>query len=280
MEKFNFHSHTDYCDGIDTAENMIRAAIKKRLKYYGVSSHGPVPFETDWTMKQERLADYLEEIESLKQKYRDQIVVFIGLEIDYLPDLSTSFINKELLNKLDYTIGSVHFLGKFRDGSPWTVDYNRDELAQGIKESFGGDVRLAVQTYYRYIASMCEAFKPDVVGHLDLIKKSNRNNYFFNEDDQWYQDAVLHCLMKIKQVGCIVEVNTGGKFRGYTEAYYPSDWILKTALQLEIPVTVSTDSHSTDAIDFEFEEACQKLKDIGFCKISVFNGQGWAQEEI
>jgi histidinol-phosphatase (PHP family) len=280
MEKFNYHSHTDYCDGKDKAEDMILSAIKKGIKYYGISSHGPVPFETDWTMKKEMLEDYLKEMKMLKKKYKEKINIFIGLEIDYIPGWGISHINNSVLKELDYTIGSVHYLGKFRDGTMWTVDYNREELEEGIKETYDGQIRNAVQEYYGYVAEMCEVFKPDILGHLDLIKKSNKNNYFFNEKDEWYREIVFKCLKRIKNAGTIMEINTGGKFRGYTDEYYPSDWIVKKALEMEIPITLSADSHSVDSVDFEFDEAYKYIKKIGYKKLSILKNKGWEEIEI
>ena len=44
MIKTNYHTHTTYCDGVNTAEEMIQSAIEKRFSILGFSSHSIYPF--------------------------------------------------------------------------------------------------------------------------------------------------------------------------------------------------------------------------------------------
>jgi len=280
MIKFNYHSHTTYCDGANTMEDMVKSAIDKGLKYYGISSHGPVPFETDWTMPMEKLEGYLKEVDGMKNKYADEICIFKGLEIDYIPGLGASHLDMDIIDCLDYYVGSVHYLAHFNNGVMWTVDYTRDELEQGIKESFAGNTRDAIEFYYKCVGQMALELKPDILGHLDLIKKSNSGNYFFDEKDQWYIEAIMDCLGKIKEGGSAVEINSGGKARGYTTEYYPSDWIIKEMVKMDIPMTVSSDSHTLEGVDYEFREMLDKLNELGCKKVRVLTENGWEDMEI
>lgn len=70
MLKFNYHSHSTYCDGKNTLEEMVISAIDKGLKYFGFSAHSPVPFENDFGLQQEEISNYLNETKRLKAKYR------------------------------------------------------------------------------------------------------------------------------------------------------------------------------------------------------------------
>lgn len=274
MIKFNYHSHTTYCDGSDKPEDMIKSAIAKGLKYYGFSTHGPVPFVTDWTIKKELINSYIEEVLFLKNKYKDKIKILLGLEIDYLPEIGYSNVDKGIIDKLDFIIGSVHYLGKNNDGTMWTVDYTRDELQKGIEKSFDRDVRKAVEQYYENLGEMVENLHPDIVAHFDLIKKSNKGNYFFDENEEWYKNSVEKCLQRISKTDSIIEINTGGKSRNSMDEYYPSDWILEKILNLDIPITYSSDAHMADDIDFEFDEVIEKARDIGFKEISYLTNEG------
>lgn len=280
MVKFNFHVHTDYCDGKNSPEEMVLSAIDKKIKYLGFSSHAPVPFETDWTMKKENLYRYIEEINELKGKYKNKINILLGLEIDYFKDGGISHIPQKALESLDYWIGSVHYLNYFDNGIMWTVDYDKYELEQGIKESYDMNVRRAVNDYYENIGELALKHKPDIIGHLDLIKKSNQGNYFFDENEEWYKVAVNGCLHKIKHAGIIVEINSGGKNRGFIDEHYPSDWIIERLVHLEIPVTVSTDAHSVDDIDRDFEDIIKHIKNIGVKNLYYLTGSGIEKEKI
>jgi histidinol-phosphatase (PHP family) len=56
----NYHSHTNFCDGTDTPETYVKAAIAQGMKVYGFSSHAPIPFyECKWAMNLENLEEYI-----------------------------------------------------------------------------------------------------------------------------------------------------------------------------------------------------------------------------
>lgn len=275
--KFNLHTHSTYCDGSKEVEEMILGAIKYKYNIIGISSHGPLPFANDWTIKKEKLNNYIKEVQDLKSKYKGKIKVLLGLELDYIVDYKMEYIDKRIFNRLDYWIGSVHFLGKNKGNEYWTVDYNSEELKQGIKESFDGDVEKAVSKYYNYVEDMIENYNPPILGHLDLIKKNNKDGVLFNERDRWYRERVLSVLDKIKLSKTVVELNTGGKYRGYSDSYYPSNWILKEIKARNIPLTISRDAHDIESLDYEYEESIELLKSVGFNKIYYFNGKKWCE---
>ena len=275
--KFNLHTHSTYCDGSKEVEEMILGAIKYKYNIIGISSHGPLPFANDWTIKKEKLNNYIKEVQDLKSKYKGKIKVLLGLELDYIVDYKMEYIDKRIFNRLDYWIGSVHFLGKNKGNEYWTVDYNSEELKQGIKESFDGDVEKAVSKYYNYVEDMIENYNPPILGHLDLIKKNNKDGVLFNERDRWYRERVLSVLDKIKLSKTVVELNTGGKYRGYSDSYYPSNWILKEIKARNIPLTISRDAHDIESLDYEYEKSIELLKSVGFNKIYYFNEKKWCE---
>jgi histidinol-phosphatase (PHP family) len=275
MHLTNFHTHTNFCDGRNTAEEMIYAAISCGIKTLGFSTHGPTPFPSDWNIKAEDVERYIEEIKFLKKKYEDMIEIFLGMELDYIPGIGFNEKCLELISMLDYYIGSVHYLGTFRSGAMWTVDYDLRELKQGIDESFGGDARLAVETYYELISEMASRYQPPIIGHLDLFKKNNKNNQIFDENEQWYIDTVAKCLDKIKETSSAVEINTGGISRGYTEEQYPSDFILRMVNDRNIPILINSDAHDMNGIACKFREMYRLANDIGFTETAYLTKDGW-----
>jgi histidinol-phosphatase (PHP family) len=231
-------------------------------------------------MPKDRLKDYIKEVNKLKKVYENRIKVLVGLELDYIPDFKMEYIDKEIFNELDYWIGSVHFLGKNKNGDYWTVDYNEKELRKGVEDSFEGNIKKAVETYYKYLEEMVEIYHPTILGHLDLIKKNNGNSNFFNENEKWYRDAVFSLLEKIKKGNTVIELNTGGKYRGYTLDYYPSNWILKEIKDRNIPITVSRDAHDVKSLNYDYEESIRLLTMMGFKNISCFDGEKWKELKI
>ncbi|MBQ9059553.1 MAG: PHP domain-containing protein [Firmicutes bacterium] len=98
----DYHMHTNYCDGSNTAEEMVEAALAKGLAEMGISGHSHTAFDESYCMSIEETDQYRQEILALMEKYRDQISIRIGLEVDRYSDADTS--------PFDYTIGSVHYI--------------------------------------------------------------------------------------------------------------------------------------------------------------------------
>lgn len=107
MNLTNFHSHCNFCDGKAPMEDFVKSAIVAGFTAYGISSHAPLPFDTRWTMRRDRVDDYLEEIRALKEKYRDKIELYAGMEIDYLQEEWNPAIAYFQHLPLDYRIGSA-----------------------------------------------------------------------------------------------------------------------------------------------------------------------------
>lgn len=280
MHLTNLHTHTVYCDGKYSAEDMILAAINKNFQSIGISTHGPTSFVSDWNIQAGRVESYMDEITNLKEKYKNQIEVFLGMELDYIPGTGFDEMSKSLIKKLDYYIGSVHYLGYFNNGIMWTVDYNLQELTQGINESFGGNSRLAVESYYNVISEMAINYQPPIIGHLDLFKKNNKNNVLFDESEEWYVKAVESCLKSIKNTSSSIEINTGGIARGYTKEQYPSTFILKMIKDMGIPVVINSDAHTVEGIDCKFNEMYNLVRELGFDSLNYLTREGWAKQNI
>ncbi len=280
MHKTNLHTHSFYCDGKNSPEEMVLAAIKNNFNSLGISSHGPVDEDNDWNINHNKIEEYIEVVNSLKEKYKDKIEIFLGMELDYIPGIGFTEQCKSLIKRLDYYIGSVHYLGTFNNGVMWTVDYNIDELLRGLDESFQGNIRKAVKTYYATIAEMAERYQPPIIGHLNLFNKNNKNNVLFDESEDWYIKAVQNCLDVIKNTSSVIEINTGGIARNYTKEQYPSTLILKMIKERNMPIVVNSDAHTTDGIDCKFNEMYKLTKDLGFEHLVYLTKDGWKEQKI
>ena len=64
----NFHTHTSFCDGKNTPEEIIKAAINKGFSAIGFSGHGYTDFDLRYCMK--NTDEYIKEITQLKEKYK------------------------------------------------------------------------------------------------------------------------------------------------------------------------------------------------------------------
>ena len=55
---YNFHSHTQFCDGHAPMSDMARAAAASGMRHYGFSPHSPIPIPSPCNMKAEDVDDY------------------------------------------------------------------------------------------------------------------------------------------------------------------------------------------------------------------------------
>jgi len=278
MRWTNYHSHTHFSDGKGEPELYVKSAIKNGLYAYGFSCHSPVPFESGWNMKFEKLAAYIKEISSLKVKYEKQIKLFLGMEIDYVKNLCG--INQYKNIGLDYTIGGIHFLGVFENGRYWDFDGGKPWFEKGLNELFNGDIKKLVTNYYNQLTDMAINDTPDVIAHFDLIKKYNKGSYFFDENDAWYKEIAFEALEKLAKKGVIVEVNTRGVLKKLNKEFYPSNFILDRCKELSIPICLSADAHHPDDVKTLLPEVRELLKSIGYKEAYIFDENGWKANSI
>ena len=261
MIKTNFHTHTTWCDGKDSPETVILAAIGKGFSAIGFSSHAMLPEnELDWVLVPGKARSYAEEIRALAEKYGDRIRVYCGVEADYIPGgaCPDRAFYEEI--KPDYIIGSVHYV-KAPDGNLVAVDISPENLADGIRAHFEGSVEAYIRAYFAQEREMIEKFDFDIIGHPDLVRKFNVKSPYFSENDVWYIEELVKTADVIAASGKIVEVNTGAISRGWLDDAYPSRPFRDLLRERGVKFVLNSDSHSAEAVDCAFErfEKCENF---------------------
>ena len=276
--KTNYHTHCTFCDGKNTAEEMIQSAIKKGFSILGFSSHSMNSFATNWHIPVDRHKEYCDTIRSLAAKYKDKISVYCGFEADFVEGLCLPDKDAYEAYSPDYLIGSVHFV----TGSTgfYEADGKTDSVIKSIEKYFGGDVKKAVSRYFELERKMLACCSFDIIGHPDLIRKQNSERILFNENDSWYKEEVIKTVQAIADAGVCVEINTGGMARGYMQSPFPSPFFLSQLHERNVPVTIDSDSHSEDTLDYWFEQAVQYAKDAGYKEIAYFSNDSMKMQEI
>ena len=74
---YNYHTHTTYCDGKSTAEEMVQKAIEHGLSELGFSGHSYTKFDLEPCMTRAGTELYKKEINALKEKYKDKIKILL-----------------------------------------------------------------------------------------------------------------------------------------------------------------------------------------------------------
>ena len=73
--KSNVHTHTVFCDGADTPERMVLAAISAGMDTLGFSHHSYTPFDTSYCIRD--YGAYRAEVERLKGAYAQKIALLV-----------------------------------------------------------------------------------------------------------------------------------------------------------------------------------------------------------
>ena len=262
MDKINFHTHSSFCDGKNTPEEMVISAIEKGISVLGFSSHSMFPFAGKWHVAPNDFENYVSEINRLKEKYADRINIFCGFECDYYPSLTCP--DKEFYKELnpDFLIGSVHYVAK--DKKHYSVDNKTEMVKRGLKLLYNNEGKQAVMDYFEAEMEMLRYGNFDIIGHPDLIRLRNKDLHFFNTEETWYKDLLKDFTKAVKNAGVIAEINTGGKARSGMEEFYPSNYLLELFFNAGIPVCVNSDAHKTELLDWGFEEAVALAKKTGY----------------
>jgi histidinol-phosphatase (PHP family) len=276
MSWVNFHTHSNFDDGNDTLEEYIKEALKQNVAILGFSSHNSLPFSVDWVLDKEDYRKYCKMVRELSEKYKDKIKIFLGLEVDFLPESISFYTDGIDLSELDFLIGSVHFVNFFHKGRGLAIDESEEEFEEGLHEIYKGNIRKLVEDYYKLIRKMLEVENPDIVAHLDLIKMNNKGEKYFSEEENWYRQAVLDTLRAVAKSNSILEVNTGGIARRKTDSLYPSNWILEESYKMRIPITLNSDAHRPEQITAKFKEAALLLNSIGYKEVYILHKKTWA----
>ncbi|NLY19275.1 MAG: histidinol-phosphatase [Clostridiaceae bacterium] len=256
----NYHTHSMFCDGEMMPEDYVKSAIEKGFKALGFSGHAPLNFETSWATSEDNFQKYIETIIYLKEKYKDIIQIYLGVETDYYPDCK----DLRVMPEIDYTIGAIHFIYDANTGREFAFDGSGKQFLETRDVVFKGNIRLMVETYYNMIIEMITNQTPDILAHLDILKKNNAGSCFFDESEPWYKNIVEKTLVKVKEHNIIAEINTGGISRGYTTEIYPSFWIISLMREMDIPIILNSDAHHPDWIDTYYTEAEKILALAGY----------------
>lgn len=270
MLKQNLHTHTSYDHGKDTVEEMIQTALDKGFTTLGFSGHGTNKPLARSSMSAENQAAYKRDIKALKEKYKDRIHIFMGIEQDSM----APFEDEEL----DYKIGSVHYL--YKDGKAIPVDDTPALFEQIRDEFYGGDLKEMIKGYYQTVEDMMDTQNFNIVGHIDLISKFNEHEEYFPFDADWYMDAATHAIQKGIDKGLIFEMNTGAVARGNRETAYPSDGLLKYMADHGAKLCVNTDCHDRNYLDCQMDLSIDRAKKAGFKDLMTLTENGFVPTPI
>ncbi|MDE6207708.1 MAG: histidinol-phosphatase HisJ family protein [Muribaculaceae bacterium] len=261
-DRYNFHSHTEFCDGHATMATMARAAVAAGMEHYGFTPHSPIPIASPCNMAAEKVDDFRTEFNRVRRLPElASCRFYIGMEVDYLgPQWGPASDYFKTLG-LDYTIGSVHFIPT-QEGEYVDVDGSHESFTRRLKERFRGDLEYIVDTFYAQSRAMLAAGGFDILGHFDKIGHNASHIVPGIEDSSFYRDLTDDYVDRIIASGVVVELNT----KAYRRAgrFFPQPALLEHLVEGGVTILVNSDAHDPALIDAGRAEGYELLKKYGY----------------
>jgi len=262
----NIHTHTTFSDGRDTAAEMVHRALELGFHTLGFSDHGYCVHD-DGCMSLEVEKAYRSEV--LRLRAQGTLSILLGYEHDAAADCAD-------FSPYDYLIESVHYL--HRDGVYMPIDSSAAKLQQAIDQMYSGDPFAMCRDYFDSVCRSVSEFSCDVVGHIGLVTKFNEHNEMFDSSDPRYTGPARETIALAAEKDVLVEINTGAMSRGYRTTPYPSPDLLKLLHSLGGRITITSDCHRAEWIDFAFDSAIDLAKSAGFREAWIWkNGKFTAE---
>lgn len=254
---YNFHSHTEFCDGHASMAEFAEAAAQAGFSHWGFSPHSPVPISSPCNMATSDVPAYLAEAGRLRQKYAGSVNIYASMEIDYLSaEWGPSHDYFQSL-PLDYRIGSVHFIpsqqGEFVD-----IDGSYQSFRAKMERYFHNDIKYVVNTYFDKSLEMVEAGGFNIIGHFDKISHNATHYCQGIENTFWFQQRVSELIDSIVKTGLTVEINT--KSRELHGRFFPDSRHWKRLAEAGITMVINSDAHHVDLINASRDEAAELLR--------------------
>ena len=263
----NFHTHSTFCDGKNTPEEIVASAIDKGFSSIGFSGHGYTDFDLRYCMKD--VGGYIIEINRLKEKYKNKIQIYLGSEEDAFSPVDRS--------KYDYIIGSSHY---FRVNDKYYPIDSGYEYFQKCMQAFDNDIIRMAEVYYSSFCRYINTRKPDIVGHFDLITKFDEIDSSLYLNNAKYDIIAEKYVAEVAKSGCIFEVNTGAISSGYRTTPYLRENLMHILKKLDTRIILSSDSHHINTLDFGFDDAKAWLKYVGFTHLYTLYNSEFVKYEI
>ncbi len=270
----DYHVHTAYSDdSVYAMEEVVKDAISKGMAELCFTDHVDYGIKRDWDdpagvtyrkggpgepdrmpLANVDYPRYVTEIQSLKERYKDQIALKLGLEFGLQRHTIPQYASLFARYPFDFIILSVH---EVDDKELWTGELRRGVSREAYYRKYYEEMLALVETYHDY----------SVLGHMDLATR-------YDKEGAYPFDAVKPLVAKILKTviadGKGIEVNTSSHRYGLPDLT-PSRDILKLYRELGGAIlTIGSDSHKEEHLGDHIPETLALMKELGFDTLCTF----------
>ena len=192
----------------------------------GFSDHAPFVFpdgfESTHRVEFSKIEDYFSSIRALREKYKNEIDIKIGFEMEYYPAYFPAMYDIAYEAGAEYLILGQHYL------------YN--EHPNGVASSYKTENPDILREYVDCVIGGIKTGAFTYVCHPDMIK-------FIGDEEIYYKEMKKICEVS-KEYETPLEIN----FLGIREGrIYPREIFWQIAGEVGAPVTFGMDAHSKEA---------------------------------
>ena len=227
---YNFHTHTFLCNHASgTPEEYVKRAIECGIKYLGFSDHIPFVFpdgyESYFRIPFEKINCYVSEISALRDKYKNQIDIKIGFEMEYYHEHFKAMLKIAKDYGIEYLILGQHFI--YNEHPAGLMTCRQHENIEDLRAYIDCVSEGIMSGVYTYVA------------HPDM--------FAFDCDSDVYCNEIRKICVLSREHNVPLEIN----FLGIrSDRHYPNKIFWKIAGEEQSPVTFGFDAHSAlDAFD-------------------------------
>lgn len=257
---FDYHVHTTFSvDCATSIDASCLAAIDAGVTEIAFTDH--VDYQpADMGFGFYRPAEYLAEIERVRESYGDRLTILAGAEVDYHDDTRgvVEQFTAEWGERYDFVIGSVHY----------------GEWGQIIfPEFFEG--KTLDDVMYPYLEQVERAVKTgwfDTIGHLDIPKRympATHRQY----DPLRYRDRLISLFEVMIANDVAFEINTSG-MRQRPKTSMPGPAVVKWYADAGgTRITTGTDSHAAKTVGAGLPRTLDMLRLCGIESVLSFRNR-------
>lgn len=248
---YDSHMHTPLCKHATGApEDYAQTAFNRGLKGVIFTCHAPLPngYSPAIRMTDSEFEIYTSLVRSAAETWSGRIDVRLGIESDYLPELTSWLRKLHDRTRFDFKLGSIH---------PQNAEYRR--------QYYQGDPIAFQKQYFCHLAEAAESGLFDALAHPDCIK------YLFPQSWRFLHihSDIYRALDRIANTGVALEVNTSGRHKKPREIS-PGSLFLRAAIERGIPLVLGSDAHDPRFVGDQFLSVLGQLTELGCREISYF----------
>jgi len=224
---YNYHTHTYRCGhATGKEEEYIQRAIQCGMKHMGFSDHIPFRcsdgFEAGHRVQVAEAKDYVKDIAILREKYKGQINIKIGFEMEYYPEAFAAMRDGAIQFGAEYLILGQHFFGNEHDGHQHVI-----HETQSVED---------LEKYTQLVTAAMQSGVISYVAHPDMLN--------FVGDRMDYRKETR----KICELACQLQIPLEINFLGIRgKRNYPNEAFWEIAGEVGSPVTFGLDAHDAQS---------------------------------